>query len=271
MIIVYSRKWKNIQYSTKMGSYTKKEKGAKIFMRTFEEIFEELARYNDRSVIWNDWLDYVIRINLLYCNEEPPNYHGNEEAYQDLLGAYLNKLSEILNTEPYYDLLGELYEQVVLSQGKSKQLGQYYSPTCVAEVTTDLVMRDKTFEDNSDKIANDCACGSGRMLLATHVKSKGDLFLVGQDIDETSVKMCTINFWSMGARGSVMQMDSLEQTFYQGWRVNKYLYHGIPVPHIEKIHSPKEALDFIELYGNNNDERIVAKSTVKPSGQTTLI
>lgn len=239
-------------------------------MKTFEEIFEELARHNDRSVIWNDWLDYVIRINLIYTDEQSPNYHGNEKEYLDLLEAYLNKLSKILENEPYYDLLGELYEQVVLSQGKSKQLGQYYSPTCIAEITTDLVMLDQKFTDKSDKIANDCACGSGRMLLSSHVKSKGDLFVIGQDIDETSVKMCTINFFTHGARGSVMQMDALEQTFYQGWRVNKYLYHGIPVPHIEKINNPKEAYDFIEL-NNNNDEVIVAKSTVKPTGQTTLI
>ena len=253
--------------------------------KTFEEIFEELARHNDRSVIWNDWLDYVIRINLVHCSSESPNYHGNEEAYQDLLGAYLNKLGEILENEPYYDLLGELYEQVVLSQGKSKQLGQYYSPTCVAEITTDLVMLNKQFTDNSDMVANDCACGSGRMLLATHVKSKGDLFCVGMDIDETSVKMCTINFWSQGVRGSVLQMDSLEDKFFKGYRINKYLYHGIPVPHIEEIHSPAEAYDFIELKNrkdnnvslidndnNNDDEAIVADSTIKPvQVQSTLI
>lgn len=255
--------------------------------KKFEEIFEELARHNDRSIIWNDFLDYVIRINLINANDETRNYHGNEEAYQDLLGAYLNKLSEILEKEPYYDLLGELYEQVVLSQGKSKQLGQYYSPTCVAEVTTDLVLLNQKFTNHSDKIANDCACGSGRMLLATHVKSKGDLFCIGQDIDETSIKMCTINFWSQGVRGSVLQMDSLVNTFFKGYRINKYLYHGIPVPHIEEIYSPSEALDFIELNRlNNNDEdlslvvndntddeeAIVAESTVKTSGvQSTLI
>lgn len=243
--------------------------------KTFSEIFEELARHNDRSVIWNDWLDYVIRINLIYSNEKAPNYHGNEEAYTDLLAAYLDKLGKILETEPYYDLLGELYEQVVLSQGKSKQLGQYYSPTCVAEITTDLVMLNKKFKNHSDKIANDCACGSGRMLLATHVKSKGDLFCIGQDLDETSVKMCTINFWSMGVRGSVLQMDSLEDKFFKGYRINKYLYHGMPVPHIEEIYSPSEAYDFIELNNDLNDdgnEAIVAESTIKTSEvQSTLI
>lgn len=238
--------------------------------KTFEEIFEELARHNDRSIIWNDFLDYVVNSNLIYQHKPRQiNYHGNEEAYVELLKAYLDRLNKELETAPYVDLLGVLYEEVVLSQGKSKQLGQYYSPTCVAEVTTDLVMSSQSFEDYSDKIANDCACGSGRMLLASHVKSKGNLFCIGQDIDETSVKMCTINFWSMGVRGSVLQMDSLEGKFYQGWRVNKYLYHGIPVPHIEEIYSPTEALDFIELHNKEISIEDTKKSQV--TGQTTLI
>ena len=119
------------------------------------------------------------------------------------------------------------------------------------------------------------------MLLATHVKSKGDLFCIGQDIDETSIKMCTVNFWVMGVRGSVLQMDSLTGTFYQGYRINKYLYHGIPVPHIEEIHSAAEALKFIELNRLNDDDKAevnntdentsVTETITKPTGQTTLI
>lgn len=240
--------------------------------KSFEEIFEELARHNDRSVIWNDFLDYVVKSNLIYQhNPKPVNYHGNEEAYVELFKAYLNRLEKELEHVPYVDLLGLLYEEVVLSKGKSQQLGQYYSPTCVAEITSDLVLLNQEFEDNSDKIINDCACGSGRMLLASHVKSKGDVFCIGQDIDETSVKMCTINFLSMGVRGSVLQMDSLTQEFYQGWRINKYLYHGIPVPHIEEIYSPKEAFDFFELH--DMDDGIVIPEPVQSqvTGQTTLI
>lgn len=240
-------------------------------MQSFEELFEELARHNDRSVIWNNWLDFVIKINLINHDGKETNYYNNEEAYVNLLEAYLNRLNKELETHSYIDLLGLLYEEVVLSQGKSKQLGQYYSPTSVAEVTTDLALLNHEFTDKSDKIANDCACGSGRMLLATHVKSKGDLFCIGQDIDETSVKMCTINFWSMGVRGSVLQMDSLQGIFYQGWRINKYLYHGMPVPHIEEIHSPVEAFDFFELKNKNVDKATVAPTTKTVSTQTTLI
>ena len=35
------------------------------FMSTFEEIFEELAKTDDASLIWTNWLDWVIDSNLI--------------------------------------------------------------------------------------------------------------------------------------------------------------------------------------------------------------
>ena len=85
--------------------------------------------------------------------------------------------------------------------------------------------------------------------------------------------MAVLNFFSHGVRGSVLHMDTLEETFYQGWRVNKYLYHGIPVPHIEEIHNVNDAYDFFELKKDNNvDKTTVAPTTInKGNVQTTLI
>lgn len=269
-----------------MGSYTKKEKGAKIFMKTFEEIFEELARHNDRSVIWNDWLDYAIEVNLLNLNknkkEFKKNYNGNEEAYWDMTSAWLTELAVKLEKYPYYDILGEFYEKLVTSKVKSSQMGQFFSPVSVSELINDIVHHDIKNHNLEGKIANDPACGSARMLLSAHVKSKGELFCLGEELDPSAARMAVLNFYSHGVRGSILQIDTLTRNFYTGWRVNRYLYHGVPIPHIEIIHSENEALDFIELNNNdesevsfktndNNDTVIVAESTVKPTGQTTLI
>ncbi len=258
-------------------------------MKTFEEIFEELARHNDRSIIWNNWLEYVVDVNLM--KSEPGNkeefknkYHGNEEAYADLLEAWLNELAIKLETYPYYDILGEFYEELVQSKSKSKTLGQVYTPPSVTNLLSDL-----TFEDNLEydgMIANDPACGSARTLLAAHVKSGCGIFVTGADLDRTSCFMAVCNLFSHGCRGSILHMDTLEGTFYDGWMVNRYLYHGIPVPHIEKLNSPREACRFLGLNhdsksnvslttnDNNNDDEdnmVVAESIVKPTGQTTLI
>lgn len=258
--------------------------------KTFNEIFEELARHNDRSIIWNDFLDYAIEVNLLTLakdkKEFQKNYHGNEEAYAELLKAWLIELQIKLEKYPYYDILGEFYEELVTSKVKSSQMGQFFSPVCVSTLVNDIVNHDIKDHDLTGKIANDPACGSARMLLDAHVKSKGKLFLLGEELDGTAARMAVLNLYSHGARGSILQIDTLTREFYNGWRVNRYLYHGVPIPHIEKITNENQALDFIELNRlrndgvdaslitndkDNVDNATVDKATIKSSGQTTLI
>ena len=95
---------------------------------------------------------------------------------------------------------------------------------------------------------------------------------MGEELDGAAARMAVLNFYSHGVRGSILHMDTLELTFYAGWRINKYLYHGIPIPHIEEIHSPVEAYDFFELKNDNVDETTVESTTIsKGDVQTTLI
>ena len=48
-------------------------------MNKFNKIFEKLAKINDRSIIWNQFLDYCININLLNAKEQHYDFKGNEE------------------------------------------------------------------------------------------------------------------------------------------------------------------------------------------------
>lgn len=267
-------------------------------MKTFNEIFEELARHNDRSIIWNNWLDYTIDVNLLTLaknKHNTNNYHGNEEAYWDMIIAWMTELSQKLEKYPYYDILGQFYEELVQSQAKASNLGQFYTPSTVTELLSTITIDSQPATSLDGRVANDPTCGSARMLLSAHVHSHGRLFLYGQELDETSAKMAALNFWSHGCRGSILHMDTLTGNIFKGWRVNRYLHHGVPVPHIELISSEAEALDFIELnhlFSNGNvdyggvigeyddtndddgDDVVVEKVTseYKPSGtgQTTL-
>lgn len=225
----------------------------------FEEIFEELSKHHDRSVIWNNWLDYVIQINLINHDGRQTNFYNNEEKYVELMEAWLNELTANLENKPYYDILGEFYEELVQSRSKSKSLGQMYTPPSVTDLLSEISIGTS---DNTKGVANDPTCGSARTLLAAHVESKGELICIGQDLDLTSCHMAVLNFFSHGVRGSILHMDTIEETFYAGWRINKYLYHGIPIPHIEQIHSVDEAFDFFEL--KKDKEAIPADSIVNP-------
>ena len=257
-------------------------------MKTFEEIFEELARHNDRSIIWNNWLDYAIDVNLLTLasdkRESGKDYHGNEQAYWEMIVAWMNELTVKLEKYPYYDLLGQFYEELVQSRSKASNLGQFYTPTTVTELLSAISIDGKPDNELDSRVANDPTCGSARMLMSAHVHSKGKLFLYGQELDETSAKMAVLNFWSHGCRGSILHMDTLQMEIYKGWRVNRYLHHGVPIPHIELISSEAEALDFIELKRLHDENEIKSlavngskvENTIpdyapKGTGQTTLM
>lgn len=209
-------------------------------MSKFTKIFERLAKVNDRSIIWNNWLDYCININLLSNKKYEIDFKGNEEAYAEMLGCWLLELNKDLETKPYSDMLGKFYEELVTSHAKSKSIGQFFTPTDVTDLMVDLVCD----EIKQNTFAYDCACGSARMLLSSHVKSNGRLYCIGQDLDEVSCKMAVLNFWSHGVRGSILHQNSITLEFYQAWRVNNYLYHGLPLPHIELVNE-RDAYNFI--------------------------
>ena len=195
------------------------------------------------------------------------DFYGNEETYFEMFTEWINTLNKELNDKSYHDLLGYLYEDNVQSKGKAKDFQQYYTPQNVTEVMSELVMHKKA-EEYKGGWANDPCCGSGRFLLASHFKSKGGLYCLGQDLDETSCKMTVLNFYSHGVRGSVLHMNTLSGEFYKGWRVNKWLLHGIPVPHIEEINTINEAYNFIGVNQNIHENKLDKTTT---DGQTTLI
>ena len=73
-------------------------------MNKFNKIFENLARVNDRSIIWSNWLDYCININLMNTSKTDQDFHGNEEAYLDMFGEWLLQLENDLAYMIIYDV-----------------------------------------------------------------------------------------------------------------------------------------------------------------------
>ena len=60
-------------------------------MNKFNKIFERLAMTNDRSIIWNQFLDYCIDVNLLNSKERHLDFKGNEKHYMDMLEEWLKR------------------------------------------------------------------------------------------------------------------------------------------------------------------------------------
>ena len=230
-------------------------------MNKFTEIFEDLARTDDASTIWINWLDYVIDQNLIINHNRNLNFKGNEQAYYDLYCAWVEIVQDKIETTNkfYYDYLGVFYEDIIQSKYKAGVNGQFFTPQEVSKVLNKIGMKNST-----TGVVNDCTCGSGRLLLDAYAENT-DMILIGQDLDPVACKMAVLNLYIAGATGSIIHMNTLTGEFYEAWRVNNYIRVGLSIPHIELV-DESNAYRFVTGKINNSNS-MDSKSDV----QSTLI
>ena len=250
----------------------------------FLKIFHEVSSSHNPSKIYEEWLDYVIDINLLQLESQDLDFQGREADYFRLFESWIKIMNDKNHTEKledtdyghagkdWYDYLGYFYQNHIQSQSGKQGSGSFYTPANVCSSIAEMTL--VSTEDYKDKLIRDPCCGSGRMLLAGHSFAPEAIF-IGGDLDLIAVKQTVLNFWIHGVTGSVCHMDGITDEFMEGWKVNQYLNHGLPVPHIEKVYSYEEAVYFFgrntkspEEY-NIKDEIDVVKT--KKTVQSTLI
>ena len=252
----------------------------------FKEVFEELSRTYENTIVFNDFLDYTIDQFLINPEKDRLFSYNNytEKDYElffELFSCLVQAMEEKLKTAAWFDIIGYFYEEVVQSEFKGKDMGQFYTPISVTNLLSELATNNEeiTQDKNDIHFAYDPAGGSGRTLLAHHNKRPYDLCF-SADLDSTSVKMCVINFILHGVKGSVAHMDSLEMKFYDGFKVNEFIDYGTPMS-VQRCNSLKECYVFTGVKSNAPKE-IVTKTpdkvtvnsepvTEKATGQTTLL
>ena len=218
-------------------------------MNKFEKIFENLCRQHDPNVIFNEFLDYCIDINLFTTINQNLDFKGREQDYFEMFKEWVKITNEHLDEDNleinsgnngWYDYLGIFYENTVQTKYKAGARGQFFTPADVCQLMTELTI-DKE-KDYSNKFVNDCCCGSGRFLLAGH-NILPNAIMIGSDLDDMACKMTVLNFYIHGVRGSVLHQNTLTLETFQAWRINNYLGYGLPLPHIELI-NPNEVYSF---------------------------
>lgn len=132
---------------------------------------------------------------------------------------------EIKEDTDWFDPFGDLYMALV-SQGTQKGQGQFFTPVHICDL---MVMCTEGEEKKTGQRINDPTCGSGRLLLAYHVRHLGN-YLIGEDINRTCCLMTVCNMLIHGCVGEVIWHDSLNpKNFMGGWKVNPILtWTGIP-------------------------------------------
>ena len=210
----------------------------------------------------NGWFEYAAKAE----KEEPHLYK--------IMLIWMDKVATAMENGSWLDFFGGIYEEMYQSKGKASTLGQFFTPPHLC----DLMAR---ISKPVNGMVNDCACGSGRTLLAgaaIHGFPR-DNFYVGEDLDMTSVKMCALNLMIHGCQGRVVQHDTLMNPicFDYGFRINDIRY-PIPTPFYsltrisftkkdmekenEKTKARFEENTRIAIHGN--DEIIVPNGKAKP-------
>ena len=184
---------------------------------------------------------------------------------------WLGKVSQAIEEGSWIDFFGGIYEEMYQSKGKASTLGQFFTPPNLCYAIA------KVSQPIEGKIS-DCACGSGRTLLAgaSAAGFPRSNFYIGEDLDVVSVKMCALNLMIHGCKGRVVQHDSLKNPilYDYGFRINDIRY-PIPTPFYsltrisltkEDIASQNERIK--EMYGDNvKVEQYNGYEVVKPNGK----
>lgn len=135
--------------------------------------------------------------------------------------AWLNDVSQAMDRGQWLDVFGMLYEDMYLTAGKASKTGQFFTPQSVSDLMS-IIAPGKN-QASSAKVegrrVNDCAAGSGRLLLAHYMEvskldhSAGRPFVyIAHDSDPLVCKMCALNMMIHGMNGTVICQDTLAQS-----------------------------------------------------------
>ena len=196
-------------------------------------------------------LDYIIG----FMNPDGKPVEGwrynkeQNQCFYTMMSVYFNIMQDALVHDGWHDAFGDLFMEWA---GSKNALGQCFTPACICDM-----MADCTFGDTKPDVpqvncngfgrritVSDCACGSGRLLLAAASKLERmgaeKPYLIGEDIDAMCCKQTAINMMIHGCYGEVICHDTLcepgEARF--GYIVNEGLYPFPALPTIRRFTDP---------------------------------
>lgn len=210
---------------------------------------QQLARRNSISNVFSDFLEMVVCALSLGAMEarylEIVRGYDKPEAYlmAEAFGALVIEMDD--NGEGLRDIFGDFFMEHI-SHGHN---GQFFTPEPVCELMARL-----NEPIGFGQRVLDCACGSGRILMAAAKVNRNALFY-GADIDRNCCMMCLINMCLNGMLGEVAWMNSLSNQFYGAWQVR--VHPSGKGPYIVPI-SEQESVIVLKM-----PENVTQKPTVR--------
>lgn len=191
-------------------------------LKSFSQYMQQLARRNSIANIFSDFLEMSVCALSLGAMESRyleiiSRYEKHEvNLMADAFAALVLEMDN--NGEGLRDVFGDFYMEHI-SHGHN---GQFFTPEPICE----LMARIQGNAEPGSRVL-DCACGSGRTLLAAAKINRNATFF-GADIDRNCCMMCMINQCLNGLLGEVAWMNSLSNEFFGAWQIRLHPTGGIP-------------------------------------------
>lgn len=193
----------------------------------------------ETSRVFDDFLRYII--NGFTVPGLPGlsdwNYTAKQnQMFYSMVQTLIGVMQEKLKHQEWFDPFGVIYEDLIASKSRRSNSGQFFTPESLCNLMTAIAC---SKENISGKIISDPTCGSGRTLLAFHVKNLGNKY-IAEDVDKTCAMMTVCNFLLHGIEGEVVWHNSLiPNSFFGAWRVNEGLNNPFRpffgIPHVQPI------------------------------------
>lgn len=179
----------------------------------FANVFDDFMQMSICAFAMGRMEDVYMPIAARYSADDLPIFG---QALAEMINEYQDAMED---GGSWIDVLGKVFEETNSSFAASGA-GQFFTPDTLCNLMAHLT--GGTDECEEGITVNDCACGSGRNLIAhsrLHHKNRFNTFYVGQDLDERCVKMCVLNFFMYGMKGVVIHMDTLAMKIFGGYRI----------------------------------------------------
>lgn len=183
---------------------------------------QQLARRQSISNIFTDFLE--ISVCALSMGRMEDRYleiiHRYQPSEQKLMAEAFGALVIEMDNRGngLKDVFGDFFMEHI-SHGHN---GQYFTPEPICDMMAQLSGEIK----RGDRIL-DCACGSGRMLMAA-ARINRFAYFYGADVDRNCCMMAVINFCLNAMVGEVAWLNSLTNQFYGAWQIRIHPQHGNP-------------------------------------------
>lgn len=210
----------------------------------------------DCKTVLHDLLRFIV--GTFNPQPEPdPTWHYTKEQnaeFHKMMLVWLSVMDEQLKHHEWYDPWGDLFMALTPKGGMR---GQFFTPVDICNLMADIgdpVGKEATTVCGAfgkRVTVSDCACGSGRNLLAAHAKFiKAGVrkpYLIGEDIDWQCCLMTAVNLMSHGCFGEVICHNTLTdpKRLVIGYLINESMY-PIPTP-VPSIRCKREPEWFVSL------------------------